>query len=177
MVHPARPAVASPAASGLDREEPIARRHGRISVATCFAVQPVALVSRVQRFKTLIALLLLGLWLPCTMHCQAEALGWLGSDSTCCEQSHTDDSPKPDCAGCATCSAIESGGYSLPQKVDLVPVLLAVVVHFAPDLLDPLREPAALTLPAPDSATQFLAQSWTFDRRAALSPRAPSFLA
>lgn len=132
---------------------------------------------RVQRVKTVIALLLLSLWLPCTMHCQAEALGWLGADSTCCEKNHPDDAPKPDCSECDACNAVESGGYSLPQKVSFVHVLLIVAVHFAPDLLDSIREPATLTLSAPDSATQFLAQSWTFDRRVALSPRAPSFLA
>lgn len=111
------------------------------------------------------------------MHCQAEALGWLGADTTCCEQGHTDEAPKPDCADCAVCNSVESGGYSHPQKVSLVPVLLAVVVDLAPDLLAPVREPATLTLSTPDSAPQFLAQSWTFDRRAARSPRAPSFLA
>lgn len=137
----------------------------------------MALVARVQRVKTVIALLLLSLWLPCTMHCQAEALGWLGGDSTCCEQGHKDASSKPDCSECAACNSVESGGYSLPQKVSFVEVLLVVAVHLAPDLLDPAREPVVLTLPAPDSTPQFLCQSWTFDRRAALSPRAPSFLA
>lgn len=126
--------------------------------------------------RQIVGLLLLLTWLPCTMHCQAEALGWLGPDS-CCEKGHADESSKPDCSDCAACSSVESGGYSLSQKVSLVPVLLAVVIHLAPDLLDPVREPATLTLSAPDSATQFLAQSWPFDRRAALSPRAPSFLA
>ena len=65
------------------------------------------------RLQTVLALLLLCLWLPCTMHCQAEALGWLGSNSSCCEQGHAGDSSAPDCADCATCSAIEFGGYSL----------------------------------------------------------------
>lgn len=123
------------------------------------------------------ALVLLGLWLPCTMHCQAEALGWLGGDSACCEKGHADESSKPDCSDCATCSAVESGGYSLPQKVSFVHALLTVAVPLAPDLLDPVREPVALTLPTPDSTPQFLCRSWTFDCRAALSPRAPSFLA
>ena len=111
------------------------------------------------------------------MHCQAEALGWLGSDSTCCEKGHADESSKPDCSDCAACSSVESGGYSLPQKVSFVHVLLAVAVHFSPNLLDPIREPAALTLPAPDSTPQLLRQSWSFHCRTAPAPRAPSFLA
>lgn len=127
--------------------------------------------------RNLVAVLLAVLWLPCTMHCQAEALGWLGSDSTCCEKGHADESPKPDCSDCAACSAVESGGYSVPQKVSFVHALLAVVVHFAPDLLAPAGEPAALTLPAPDSVPQLLRQSWSFHCRTALAPRAPSFLA
>ena len=110
------------------------------------------------------------------MHCQAEALGWLGSDS-CCEKGHADESSKPDCSDCAACSSVESGGYSLPQKVSFVHVLLVVAVHLAPDLLDPIREPAALTLPAPGSTPQLLQQSWSFSSRTAPAPRAPSFLA
>ena len=135
------------------------------------------ILSVVKRLWAIVSLVLLAVWLPCTMHCQAEALGWLGADLACCEQVHTDEAPKPDCSDCAACNFVESGGYSLPQKVSFVHVLLTVVVHLAPDLLDSVREPATLTLSAPDSATQFLAQSWTFARRVALSPRAPSFLA
>ncbi|MEN9573995.1 MAG: hypothetical protein RL514_1850 [Verrucomicrobiota bacterium] len=131
----------------------------------------------VIRLQPLIALLLLGLWLPCTIHCQAEALGWLGSNSSCCEQGHADDSSAPDCADCATCSAIESGGYSLPQKVSRVPVLLFVALAAAPDWFALAREPAALMLPAPDSPPQWLRQSWSFRCRTALAPRAPSRLA
>lgn len=123
------------------------------------------------------SLVLLAIWLPCTMHCQAEALGWLGGDSTCCEKGHTDDSFEPDCSDCAVCQSVESGGYSLPQKVSFVHVLLIVAVHLAPDLLAPACEPAPLTLPAPDSTPQFLRQSWRFDCRTAPAPRAPSFLA
>jgi len=146
-------------------------------VATCIAVPRVALVFAVQRVKTVIALLLLSLWLPCTMHCQAEALGWLGSDSTCCEKGHADESQKPDCSECAACSSVESGGYWLPQKAAFVHVLLAAALHLAPDTLDPIRESAALTVPAPDSVPQWLCQSWSFRCRTALAPRAPSLLA
>ena len=111
------------------------------------------------------------------MHCQAEALGWLDSDSTCCEKGHADESSKPDCSDCAACNAVESGGYSLPQKVSFVAALLVVAVRIAPDLLDPIREPAALTPPAPDSTPQMLQQSWSFHCRTAPAPRAPPFLA
>jgi hypothetical protein len=117
------------------------------------------------------------LWLPCTMHCQAEALGWLGGDSTCCEKGHKEEAPKPDCADCAACSAIESGSYSLPQKAVLVPELLAVVVHFEPSGRSLICEPAVLSLPTPDRPPQLLRQSWSFRCRTALAPRAPAPLA
>lgn len=129
------------------------------------------------RLQTVLALLLLGLWLPCTMHCQAEALGWLGSNSSCCEQGHAGDSSAPDCADCATCSAIEFGGYSLPQKVSLAPILLVIALDAAPDWFALAPEPAAQVLPAPDSPPQLLRQSWSFRCRTALAPRAPSRLA
>jgi hypothetical protein len=126
--------------------------------------------------KAYVTMVLLALWLPCTMHCQAEALGWLDSDATCCEASHSDESSKPDCSDCAACSSVESGGYSLPQKASFVYILLVVTLHFAPELVAPLREPAALTTFAPDSAPQLLRQSWSFHCRTAPAPRAPSLL-
>lgn len=130
-----------------------------------------------KRFQKIVALLLAILWVPCTLHCQAEALGWLGSDSTCCEKGHKEKTPKADCADCATCSAIESGGYSLPQKVVIVPVSLDSFAHFEPGQLHPVRPPTTLKFPASDSAPQWLGQSWSFRCRTALAPRAPSHLA
>lgn len=130
-----------------------------------------------KRLWAIVTLVLLAVWLPCTMHCQAEALGWLGGDSACCKQSHKDESSKSDCSDCAACSAVESGGYSLPHKVSFVNTLLVTVIHLAPDLLQHVHETAALTQPAPDSSPQFLAQSWSFQCRTAPAPRAPSFLA
>ncbi len=125
----------------------------------------------------MVGLLLLLIWLPCTVHCQAEALGWLGSDPACCHQGHADHAPAPDCSDCATCSSIESGGYSLPSKVSFVHALLTVVVFNTPDLLSPDHEPVARFFPAPDSSPQWLRQSWSFHCRTAPAPRAPSLLA
>lgn len=130
-----------------------------------------------KRLWAIVTLVLLAVWLPCTMHCQAEALGWLGSGSTCCEQGHAEGTATPDCGDCGVCSALESGGYSLPQKVSFVQVLLIVTLHLAPELRAPVCAPAALTLPAPDCTPQWLQQSWSFHCRTAPAPRAPSFLA
>ena len=149
-------------------------RYALISLA--FSPTPTY-IPRVNLLCRLIALLLLCLWLPCTMHCQAEALGWLGSESACCEQSHSQAPTTPDCADCSTCSSIESGGYSLAPKVVFVHALLALLVPLLPELFAPLRESVPLTLPAPDSAPQFLRQSWSFDCRTAPAPRAPSLFA
>lgn len=133
------------------------------------------LLRPVKHLWAIVTCVLLATWLPCTMHCQAEALGWFGSGSACCEQSHADDSSAPDCMDCAACSSVESGGYSLPQNVSFVHVLLAVAVPFMPDSAAPEREPAALAPPAPDSSPQLLRQSWSFHYRTAPAPRAPSF--
>lgn len=128
--------------------------------------------------RQIVGLLLVLAWLPCTVHCQAEALGWLGANPACCDKGgHADDSSAPDCSDCATCSAVESGGYSLPEQVAFVQIFPVFTLCFAPDLLAPLLEPAVLTLPAPDSSPQFLAQSWSFRCRTASAPRAPSLLA
>ena len=145
-------------------------------ISLAFSLAP-AYIPRVNLFRRLIALLLLCLWLPCTMHCQAESLGWLGSESACCEQSHSQAPAAPDCADCSVCSALESGGYSLAPKVVFVHALLALLAPPLPELLAPARDSVPLTLPAPDSEPQFLRQSWSFDCRTAPAPRAPSRLA
>ncbi len=111
------------------------------------------------------------------MHCQAAALGLLGGGSACCEKVHKDESHKSDCSDCADCAAIESGGYSLPQKTSWVPVLLAVTLDAASDWFALASVSAALTLPAPDRPPQLLRQRWSFRCRTAPAPRAPSILA
>lgn len=127
--------------------------------------------------RNLVAVLLAVLWLPCTMHCQAEALGWLGGESACCEHGHAENSAAPDCEDCTACQTLESDGYSLPQQVSFVHALLAVESDTTPDGITPVRVPTAVLLPACDDPPQLLRQSWSFRCRTALAPRAPSFLA
>ena len=127
-----------------------------------------------SRLRPLIAILLLALWLPATLHCALEAAGCLRAEE-CCD-GHTDSACTRD-----ACDTLETGFVK--------PAALHVVLPpFFPDtaarLLDAfcplLLAPTALLLP-PDTgvtgtvaAPPEVARTWHFLVRAAPAPRAPS---
>ena len=120
-------------------------------------------------------LLLLALWLPATCHCQLEVVTGL-QFLKCCTHQHTAPHQDADCDSDG-CAVIESGGYMLEANPSPTgPPLLDLVV----EALDRLAEenlptpPPALTAPF---APPELPKIWQFSCRAALPPRAPSFLA
>jgi hypothetical protein len=121
-----------------------------------------------------VLLLLLALWLPVTLHCRLETISGL-SFLVCCQHAGSAPHQDSDCEedGCA---AVESGGYKLEENPSFeVPCLAFVAVLVFPAAADdtPAREPrvavAALT-------ASELSQGWQFSFRAALPPRAPSFV-
>ena len=122
-------------------------------------------------------LLVLALWLPCTMHCTLEAAGI--TLSNCCESSHntehSDGSPPTDpCHDCHACSAVESDGMvKADSSVKVQPLLAVVCVRLRLE---------ALAVPATEASRAWAVSppepppSWRFTERAALPPRAPSRL-
>jgi hypothetical protein len=132
----------------------------------------------VKRCVQFLWLLVLALWLPCTMHCTLEAAGI--TLSNCCEsshgQEHSDGSPATDpCHDCHACSAVESDGMVKADSAVKVQPLLAVVCV--------LLRLEALTVPTTAEVSRAwaisppeLPPSWRFAERAALPPRAPSRL-
>ncbi len=123
-------------------------------------------------------LLVLALWLPCTMHCSLEAAGL--TLSNCCESSaheeHPSAAPAGDpCHDCPDCASVESGGLvksGQSAKVQPVPVTLCLLVLFAtPAPPTPAGAFLLRALSPPE-----LPPAWRFAERVALPPRAPSRL-
>lgn len=125
----------------------------------------------------LVALFLVALWLPATLHCQLEGLG-LDALFACTDQA--DQSAHTDATGCSDegCLTIENGQVSLAKsRMDLA-ALPALAGGCSSCLLQ-----AALPVAAPEiSATRQdmtlpLQRTWQFSRRAALPARAPDLVA
>ena len=127
--------------------------------------------------RHIISLLLLLSWLPCTVHCQIESLGFFGSATDCCERGESDAGGPSDCHECNVCQSVETGGYFFVKHT----LLLPVVFDFVTAVLNDERPDSASLRPAyafgPDTRPRFLATSWQFHLRASSPPRAPSLLA
>ncbi len=122
-------------------------------------------------------LALVALWLPATLHCKLEELPGL-QFLACCDHGesapHQDDDCRTD-----SCAMVEEGLYknSNPKVIVLPPVFVVV-----PDFSSPATADAQLSLLSlfqtrlvTDRAPELLV-TWQFSSRAALPPRAPSFV-
>src|SRR2546430_5367238 len=124
----------------------------------------------VNRWKAILSVLCLAIWLPATQHCNLEKLPGLGF-----LRCAGDASEKSDCAG-DSCDTVEKGCYkpSDNSRVAPAPVLLAVVVslHLQAESLHSQNANFEVpTFPPPD-----LPKGWQFITRAAAPPRPPSFV-
>jgi hypothetical protein len=123
----------------------------------------------VRRFQPLLALLLLGLWVPATMHCGFEALGTLiHVDGNLCDDRGSCDSD--------ACDLLEGAGYSGAVAIVKAKPALLAVVGLVPEQwigsglpLLPATEPEK---PPVDFEPRLL-PDWQFARRAARLPGAP----
>jgi hypothetical protein len=132
------------------------------------------------------AFLLAAVWLPAAQHCHLEALGLIAAHecraaaTTGAEEAHGRRSHEAPCAH-ENCNAIEDGAYSFSKDGTGAPapllspcLCLACLHHFLNGTAG--ARPAGLLSPPPDhrSHPQDWVPAWTFARRAAPSPRAPS---
>jgi hypothetical protein len=127
----------------------------------------------VPRLTKLIALLLVVLWLPATLHCQLESAGLDVLFDCAAETEHTDSG---DCSGDA-CQVLESGQIALSKsRIDFasLPALVCTCAHC---FLAPAPRAAELGIFASrQDETLPLQRTWQFSRRAALPARAPDNL-
>lgn len=128
-----------------------------------------------KRVCQAIALTLLAIWVPATLHCQLESLPGLESLLSCCQH---EDSPSPahhaeECA-MDSCADLESGLYKLPEHpVVFAPLPVSARVSLNDVSLANPRDLTSERVPAPPP--RLAPASWQFVTRAAPSVRAPSF--
>lgn len=132
-------------------------------------------LSGVSRVFSVVAAFLVALWLPATLHCELEHLGWETLFS--CAESATDQAAQDDCSDDA-CQTIESGAFAFSKSefailtaapalaCDCAVCVLTVVPPAPAPEISPIRQEE--TLP--------LQRTWQFALRTAAPPGAPSLL-
>jgi len=124
----------------------------------------------VNRLKTIVAMMLLALWVPITSHCLLERVSDLGFLACA-----SDDSAKGDCGNDADgCQSVESASYRSEDSQPLVSgfafAFTWVIAVLASDSPPPSQPSPALCTDAPPD----IPSSWQFALRTALPVRAPS---
>ncbi|OAM87380.1 hypothetical protein OH491_27205 [Termitidicoccus mucosus] len=134
-----------------------------------------------------VAFLLAAVWLPAAQHCQLEALDIIAAHECHAggggaEEAHGKRSHEAPCAH-ENHNEIEGGSYSFFKDNTGAPIpllspclCLTCLYHFLSEAAD--ARPAELLSPSPDHREhpQDWVPAWTFARRAAPSPRAPSHI-
>ena len=119
------------------------------------------------------AIVLAALWLPLTAHCALET-AWLLAPHI--EENGTECGEDGQHRNCATCSAVEDGGYRTQFDVNKAPAPLLLAWN---DLLSivsldlPTTPPAAMEYDPSREPLGWIA-NWNFVRRVAGMPRAPA---
>jgi hypothetical protein len=129
----------------------------------------------VKWFNRVIAMIMLGIWLPATSLCLAERAGWISNDDCCASDS--EESPASPPSGHSACCLLASGSY----KVDDLQLFTTISPIVAEAVLTTWWEFALQPDPSPPLARTWIPPdfpvSWQFSFRAALPPRAPTFVA
>jgi hypothetical protein len=140
---------------------------------SCHIHGAVVFLLHVNRLKPFVTLLVLTLWASCMIRCELVSLACSEADS-CCDSAADKTPANPAPADHCVCSLARTGGYIAAKTAVPLPLLAGIPLLTLPDYLD---------LPTPDGhASELifsppeLVRSWQFSFRAALSPRAPSFV-
>ena len=126
------------------------------------------------RLVKIVSLVMLGLWLPATLHCRLETLGFEGLFG--CPEQGSNQAHHADEKNCDrdSCQAVESGNFFFfPTKI--TPVSLpSLDGNFVFCLLQVIPPPAEMPIfSCAQSEPLPLQRNWQFVRRAALPARAP----
>jgi hypothetical protein len=128
---------------------------------------------RVNRLKPFVAFMVLALWASCAVRCELASLAST-EDTACCGGPAGQSSETPTPANQCLCSWALSGGYISEKTSVPLPLLVGLpLFNLATEMEAPKSDAAAsvLIFSSPELLT-----SWQFSFRAALSPRAPSFV-
>ncbi len=130
-----------------------------------------------RRFSSLVALLLLTLWLPATQHCGLEAAGIVGSTIDCHEADGCDSTTEQAACDLDNCQSIEDAAYKAQQTYVQLAAPVELTCLCCLNVISPEMIIVRLISPARSDVPPELAPSWQFTSRAAPSPRAPGYLA
>jgi hypothetical protein len=132
------------------------------------------MLARVKWLKTVVALMLLALWMPATSLCLIERAGWFANDNCCPSSSQS--APNSQSSGEATCCALASATYEANNNQTVAvasPIVAFLVLWDLTAVVEELNTPQSVSLsPSPPD----LPVTWQFSLRTALPPRAPSFV-
>src|SRR5262245_43621230 len=121
----------------------------------------------VTRWKSILSLVCLAVWLPAISHCKLESMDAF-KFLTCCSHegkaAHQDDDCRKD-----VCAGVESGLYKIRDNGPLVTPVVSVFLFL---LAPPVFEDSAAEAVIETAAAPFeLTRSWQFSLRAASPPR------
>jgi len=127
-------------------------------------------------FRRILAIALLALWGPVTLHCGLEVDGMLGSvriQAAKAASPHTPVAPDTDPDGCG---AIETGRFEFLLTWFTIPGPVENVWAIEPEVIEPKLW--VVPSPSPESSVRSIewVPRWSFQRRAALLPRAPCII-
>jgi hypothetical protein len=122
----------------------------------------------VSRWKAIISLFCLAVWLPATQHCQLENLPGLAF-----LQCTADTEGQPDCSG-DSCDVVERGAYKVPDSSDVAAAFSLALLEGVSILV---AEPAEVVVATPDvgEAVALLPEAWQSYSVVAVPIRGPSF--
>lgn len=130
-------------------------------------------LSRVKRLKTVLSLIVLALWSACTINCEIVNLT-AAEMSPCCDEQGGKQQQTPAQSDHCVCSWVKSGGYIAEKTAVPLPLPVSLPIFTLPTYLEapmPDVHAGVFAFSPPELLT-----SWQFSFRAALSPRAPSFV-
>ena len=133
----------------------------------------VSILTCVKSLRTLLTLVLVGVWPLVTTHCDLEQLPGLAF-LACADEAETTHAEK-DCET-DTCASVESGFYKTEDTQPVVPTPPLVPSELLTSILLSPVEPASFQIQGFDLAPPELPKSWQFSFRTALPPRAPSLV-
>src|SRR5258707_13241641 len=123
----------------------------------------------VKRWKAIVSLLCLAIWLPATQHCRLENLPGLGF-----LQCETDSPGKSDCQG-DSCDVVERGMYKAPDSQQVTPPPVPLMLAWMHSEFQVAEQGKGSQLQVPTSPPPDIPKGWQFLTRTASPPRAPSF--
>ena len=143
-----------------DTRQKMSKRGLNSCLRTCITYE-------VRGFKTILTLLALVIWLPCTARCELEKVRVLPTPS-CCEDHSQSDKMPPDCGICESVSS----GYLASESKITVPAAFIEPPPFAA-LSEALVETHQVSFP-PEEHPPSILKIFQFTTRTALPVRAPS---